>query len=119
MLHRFERYDTGNKRESWLVLLIQRLDLVQGAERVLLLTLVELLVQTELVLALENAVGEVERLGAILSVRDRGQVVAEAAASGVPLGVWELSHTARITNHANHLIGRHNRVWRETMVVQT
>ena len=70
MLHRFERYDAGDQRESWLVLLIQRLDLVEGAERILLLTLVELLVQTELVLALENAIGEVERLGAVLSIRD-------------------------------------------------
>ena len=58
VLHHLEGDDASDQRERRLVLLVKRLDLVEGTKRVLLLSLVELLVKTELVLPLEDAVGE-------------------------------------------------------------
>ena len=110
MLHHLKRNHSRNQRESWLILLIERFDLVEGAERVLLLTLVELLVQAEFVLLLEDAAGEGETLRAMLGVRDRAQVVAES--TFVFLAVGELGDAAGIADFAVvvHLVGREDGV---------
>ena len=58
VLHHLEGDYSSDQRERRLVLLVKRLDLVQRTKRVLLLSLVKLLVKTELILLLEDTVGE-------------------------------------------------------------
>ena len=70
VLNHLKGYHSCDKREGWLVLLVQRLNFEERAEWVLLLTFVELFVETKLFLLLENTVGEVERLSAVLRVCD-------------------------------------------------
>ena len=70
VLNHLKGYHSCDKREGWLILLVQRLNFEEGAEWVLLLAFVELFVETKLFLLLENTVGEVERLSAVLRVCD-------------------------------------------------
>ena len=75
MLHHLEVDDSCHKRRGRLVLFVQRLDLEERSERVLLLTLVELLVQRELLLAGEDALRELKRLVAVNSLTsERSQI---------------------------------------------
>ena len=67
VLHHFEVDHPGDQRDGRLVLLVKRLDFEKGAEWVLLFALVELFVETELLLACEDAVGVIELLRAVSS----------------------------------------------------
>ena len=107
VLNHLEGDYPSDKRKGWLIFFIERLDFEQGAQWVLFLTFVELLIETELILLLEDAVGEVERLGAVLSVRDRPQIIAKSAF--ILLRVWvEVNHATRFTDHSRIvLVGCH------------
>ena len=88
-----------NERKGRLVFLVQRLNFKEGAEWVLLLAFVELLVETKFFLFLEDTVGKVEGLATVLSICDRAQVVAESALV-LSLRVWKVGHATRITHHS-------------------
>jgi len=65
LLNHLEINDSGQQWESRLFLLIKCLDLVERTEWVLLLTFVELLVETKLFRLRKDRSREVERLGAV------------------------------------------------------
>lgn len=77
MLHLLEVDDSGDQGKRGLVLLIKGLDFEERAQRILLLTFVELLVETELFLSGEDTIREVERLGAVVGFSQGIQIVAE------------------------------------------
>ena len=110
VLHALERNHTSDQGECRLVLLIQRLNLEQRAERVLLLSLVKLFVKAELVLLFEDTVGVVERLVAFCH---RTRVWQIATLNSRLLAKGKLSDTASVTYPTVAMpVGRQVRVWR-------
>ena len=97
VLNHLEVDHSSHKGERRLVLFVKGLDFEEGSEWVLFFTLVVLLVEGELVRAGENAVWKAERLSAVVSVRDRAQVLAKSR--NVLLRVRKISDTGCVTNH--------------------
>ena len=61
-----EVYDSSKHRERWLPIIVERFDFIERSEGATLLSLVELLIETELVLGREDAVWEGHGLAALL-----------------------------------------------------